>query len=276
MLKARSPFRAHAKHRAISPPPPSRHGSSAPFQACAEHVRYSSDRYRIAALRRTVETGHYQTLASHQTELLFGRFVADQQHQWRNVEPSDLGEKESFGSYLICLKAVGKCREYSFYKVQDFYNTTMRSQMRNIMVATDGSDGANRAVNVAAELAKAASATLLIVTVARALSAEEKQFMRIERDMAEPASRLFPKLAQPIDPALGRVSRDDRSVDGSDRYAGDPVRMDVCLSKGLVDASLVCAESAAALQDQRDAFEWELPPGSCEVWSDLKIHRAPH
>jgi len=62
--------------------------------------------------------------------------------------------------------------------------------MRNIMVATDGSDGANRTINTAAELAKAVSGTLLIVTVARALSAEEKQFTRIEEDTAEPAEAL--------------------------------------------------------------------------------------
>src|SRR6266566_9192556 len=31
MLKARSPFRAHAKHRAISPPPPSRQGRLFPL-----------------------------------------------------------------------------------------------------------------------------------------------------------------------------------------------------------------------------------------------------
>lgn len=62
--------------------------------------------------------------------------------------------------------------------------------MRNIMVATDGSDGANRAVNIAVELAKAVSGTLLIVTVARALSAEEKQFTRIEIDTVDPAGAL--------------------------------------------------------------------------------------
>jgi len=62
--------------------------------------------------------------------------------------------------------------------------------MQNIMVATDGSEGANRAINIAAELAKAVSGTLLIVTVARALSPDEKQFMRIEGDMADPAEAL--------------------------------------------------------------------------------------
>ena len=63
--------------------------------------------------------------------------------------------------------------------------------MRNIMVATDGSDGANRAVDVAAEIAKAMSGILWIVTVARTLGAEEyKRFMRFEGESADPAESL--------------------------------------------------------------------------------------
>lgn len=45
--------------------------------------------------------------------------------------------------------------------------------MTNIMVATDGSNGASRAVDVAAELAKALACDLLIVTVADRLLGEE-------------------------------------------------------------------------------------------------------
>ena len=45
--------------------------------------------------------------------------------------------------------------------------------MRNIVAATDGSEGANRAVDVAAELAKAFGAKLFIVTIAGDLSGEE-------------------------------------------------------------------------------------------------------
>jgi nucleotide-binding universal stress UspA family protein len=45
--------------------------------------------------------------------------------------------------------------------------------MRHIMVATDGSSGADRAVDVAAELAKAVAGDLLIVTVAGSMSGEE-------------------------------------------------------------------------------------------------------
>ena len=45
--------------------------------------------------------------------------------------------------------------------------------MTNIMVATDGSSGASRAVDVAAELAKTLACDLLIVTVADRLLGEE-------------------------------------------------------------------------------------------------------
>jgi nucleotide-binding universal stress UspA family protein len=45
--------------------------------------------------------------------------------------------------------------------------------MTSIMVATDGSGGASRAVDVAAELAKALACDLLIVTVADRLLGEE-------------------------------------------------------------------------------------------------------
>ncbi len=47
--------------------------------------------------------------------------------------------------------------------------------MRHIMVATDGSSGADRAVDVAAEFARALSGDLLIVTVADSLAFEEAQ-----------------------------------------------------------------------------------------------------
>jgi nucleotide-binding universal stress UspA family protein len=53
--------------------------------------------------------------------------------------------------------------------------------MQHIMVATDGSDSAGRAIDVAAKLAKAFACELLIVTVAGDLSADEmRQLERAE------------------------------------------------------------------------------------------------
>jgi len=49
--------------------------------------------------------------------------------------------------------------------------------MRNLLVATDGSEGANRAIDIAAKLALAVNGTLAIVTVGSALTeAERNQF----------------------------------------------------------------------------------------------------
>lgn len=58
--------------------------------------------------------------------------------------------------------------------------------MRHIMVATDGSGGADRAVDVAAEVARALSGDLLIVTVADSLAFEEaQQLVRTETSIGD-------------------------------------------------------------------------------------------
>jgi nucleotide-binding universal stress UspA family protein len=56
--------------------------------------------------------------------------------------------------------------------------------MRNIMVATDGSEGASRAVDLAAQLAKALGGELSIVAVSTPMTVEEQaQFSRVEGDV---------------------------------------------------------------------------------------------
>jgi nucleotide-binding universal stress UspA family protein len=58
--------------------------------------------------------------------------------------------------------------------------------MRNIVVATDGSSGADRAVDVAAEIARALPGDLLIVTVADSQAFEEaQQLVRTEGSVGE-------------------------------------------------------------------------------------------
>jgi nucleotide-binding universal stress UspA family protein len=58
--------------------------------------------------------------------------------------------------------------------------------MHHIMVATDGSGGASRAVDVAAEFTKAVGGNLLIVTVGGALLGEEaQQFARAEGSIGD-------------------------------------------------------------------------------------------
>lgn len=66
--------------------------------------------------------------------------------------------------------------------------------MRRIMVATDGSSGANRAVDVAAKLAKALAGDLLVVTVADSqLGEEARQLARIEGNIGDVLEALTTK-----------------------------------------------------------------------------------
>ena len=57
-------------------------------------------------------------------------------------------------------------------------------KMRHIMIATDGSEGANRAVDVAAAIAKATGSKLFILTVGGNFSGEEmRQLASAEKDV---------------------------------------------------------------------------------------------
>jgi len=80
--------------------------------------------------------------------------------------------------------------------------------MRTIMVATDGSDGACRAVDIAAEIAKATNGTLSILTVGRVLSVQEQEqvrkFSRIEGESAHPGEALAQRV---LDDAKDRARR---------------------------------------------------------------------
>ncbi len=71
---------------------------------------------------------------------------------------------------------------------------------------------------------------------------------------------------------MGRIACNNGTIDGSDRDAGDPVRMDVGFRQRLVDASLVCPQRTTALQKQGDALEWKTLFRLCQLRSDLEIH----
>ena len=60
-----------------------------------------------------------------------------------------------------------------------------------------------------------------------------------------------PECLQRRKPLLGRVAGDERRVDGADGDARDPVGVAFGLAKRLIDASLIGAQRAAALQHQR-------------------------
>jgi nucleotide-binding universal stress UspA family protein len=64
----------------------------------------------------------------------------------------------------------------------------MASRIQGIMVAVDGSESSNRAIDVAAALAKLEKAALVIVTVAAPSSAAaRREFQRIEHSAVDPS-----------------------------------------------------------------------------------------
>ena len=75
----------------------------------------------------------------------------------------------------------------------------------------------------------------------------------------------LPKRAQLADPLGRRVPGDDCSVDGADRNAGDPIGMQVSFGERFVNAGLIGAERAAALQQQSDALKRRTLVRHCTV-----------
>src|SRR5207253_6015650 len=63
---------------------------------------------------------------------------------------------------------------------------------------------------------------------------------------------LLPELLQPRQAVFGLVAGNHAGIDGADRGADDPVRLDASLVQRLVDASLIGPQRAAALQHQHD------------------------
>ncbi len=67
----------------------------------------------------------------------------------------------------------------------------MASRIQSIMVAVDGSDSSNRALDVAAGLARLEKAALVIVSVATpSPAAARREFQRIEHSAADPSETI--------------------------------------------------------------------------------------
>ncbi len=64
------------------------------------------------------------------------------------------------------------------------------------------------------------------------------------------ALHAIPEFAKAIEAPAGFIAGDDGGVDGADGGADHPVRFDTGFVKRLIDAALVGAERAAALEDQ--------------------------
>src|SRR5215472_19269264 len=68
----------------------------------------------------------------------------------------------------------------------------------------------------------------------------------------EPACEARPELVQPLKPIDDLVAGDDGSIDGADRRADHPVRLDAGFVKRLVDTRLIAPGGTTALHDQHD------------------------
>jgi len=73
----------------------------------------------------------------------------------------------------------------------------------------------------------------------------------------------LPKAPQLLHAVGGRIAGDQGGVDRSDRDAGHPVRMQIPLGQRLIDAPLIGAQGAAALEQQSNAVERR--PGESRV-----------
>ena len=60
----------------------------------------------------------------------------------------------------------------------------------------------------------------------------------------------LPEFLQPLHPRFARVAGNDRGVDGADRDAGNPFRLEIEMTQRLIGAGLVGTERAAALQNE--------------------------
>src|SRR5262249_60602197 len=61
-----------------------------------------------------------------------------------------------------------------------------------------------------------------------------------------------PEFLQPLHAIVGLVASDQAGIDGADRGADDPIRLDPRFMESLIDAYLVSAERAAPLKDEHD------------------------
>ena len=89
----------------------------------------------------------------------------------------------------------------------------MASRIQRVMVATDGSDSSNRALDVATALARREKADLVIVTVA-ALSpiAVRREFQRIEGSAADPSETASEAILMDAEQRAGWADVKARSI----------------------------------------------------------------
>jgi hypothetical protein len=83
----------------------------------------------------------------------------------------------------------------------------------------------------------------------------------------------LPERTQFVDARLRRIAGNQRTVDGADRNAGDPVGTKIGLGQCPIDPSLIRTERTTALDEERDALERRSRPLSAKPHR-LMLERA--
>src|SRR5262245_29416058 len=68
---------------------------------------------------------------------------------------------------------------------------------------------------------------------------------------------------------LARIAGDDRGIDGADRDAGDPIRLEIATAERLIGPGLVGTERAAPLKDQHAL---RIRGRACRHWVGIFRH----
>src|SRR5581483_26859 len=94
----------------------------------------------------------------------------------------------------------------------------------------------------------------LIDLCARSLASKEAAYVGVEAHGR--GGDFLPELPQPVGASLGRIASDDRSVDGADRDADDPVGMEAGFGQRLIDARLIGAERPPPCSSSATRSNW--------------------
>ena len=116
----------------------------------------------------------------------------------------------------------------------------MPPRLQHFLVATDGSDASNRAIDVAAEMAKSTDGTLSIVNVATPLTENQKtEFKQIAGELADAADVLAQRTLNDAQKRAGWSGLSPSKITAMFRW-GEPTEVIIdCIVKDKVDAVVV-------------------------------------
>src|SRR5262245_57647015 len=116
----------------------------------------------------------------------------------------------------------------------------MTTRVQNFMVAVDGSDASNRAIDVAAEMAKAAGGSLTIVSAGTPLTeAQQAALKQTEGDLADATDVLAQRTLKEAEQRAGWSGLPHAKINAVFRW-GEPAQVIIdCIVSEKVDAVVV-------------------------------------